>query len=227
MKKLEHTFIKDNNLFTQVKRNDKAALYKRTTMEGALVSYEVFAIMTKNDAEVYPNQNSQWAWYPISEDRANNWFDRITSGETVIPQVDPETGDPLETDERSLDEIPNMIVSTDTVQAQPVDPTNPDTEVPVVDIPTVETTADGGTVVTVAKVKKNKVLPTYIFPTKVEWIRDEFAELNGMDHHPAHSDSYGPLAALIKAGKVIEVRKAKVGRGRPRSFYSVVVPAVV
>ena len=230
MKQLETQFTQNDNVFTQVKRNDKAALYKRTNLEGGFVSYEVFAIKTKAEAEVYPNQTamSRWAWCPVAEDRANLWFDRLTNGDVVIPEVDPETGEPLEAaDNRSLDELPDVIVSTDTVQTQPVvvandDPTAPDVDVPVVEIPTVDVTPDGGAVVTVAKVVKNKVLPTYKFPNTAEWLRDDFAELNGMDHHPAHSDSYGPLAALVKAGKVVEVKKAKVGKGRPRSFYSVV-----
>ena len=235
MKQLETQFTQNDNVFVQVKRNDKAALYKRSTLEGGFVSYEVFAIKSKNDVEIYPNQTamSRWAWCPVAEDRANLWFTRLTTGTVVIPEVDPETGDALEADNRSLDELPDVNVSVDTVQTQPVavvvdDPTAPSVEVPVIDIPTVDMTPDGGAVVTVAKVAKNKVIPTYKFPNMAEWLRDDFAELNGMDHHPAHSDSYGPLASLVKAGKVVEVRKAKVGKGRPRSFYSVVAtPATV
>lgn len=238
MKQLETQFTQNDNVFTQLKRNDKAALYKRTNLEGGFVSYEVFAIKTKNGAEIYPNKIAvlkKWCYCPVAEDRANLWFDRFTNDEVTPAHVDPETGEPLEAaDNRSLDELPDVIVSTDVVTPTPTvvvvndDPTAPDVEVPAVEIPVVDVTPDGGAVVTVAKVVKNKVLPTYKFPNTAEWLRDDFAELNGMDHHPAHSDSYGPLAALIKAGKVKELRKDKIGKGRPRSIYAVVpAPATV
>lgn len=228
MKQLETQFVQDNNNFTQVKRTDKAAIYKRETLEGQFVSYEVFAIMSKNGAEIYPNKLAfgrgalTWAWCPIAEDRANIYFDRMNNGDVPIPQIDPETGEIINnTTEVSLEETPEVtpaqpVVSTD-------DPTAP------TPTPEVLPTPDGGAVVTVAKVTKTqKVIPTYVFPNKTEWLRDDFAELNGMDHHPAHSDSYGPLMALVKAGKVKEVKKALVGKGRPRSFYSVVAtPATV
>lgn len=269
MKQLENILTLDGgHTATLVKRNDKAAIYRRETAEGQFVSFEVFAIMTKDGAEIYPNQKAvqnRWCTCPTSEAKANTWFDRFVNGEVVIPNVDPVTGEPLEVaDNRSLDELPDVNVSVDIpapvvvvtdispegavdnpiilpavdtteIVSVPVDsvpavevpavedPTAPD-EVPTVEVPEVEVTptVDGGMAVTVAKVVKTKVLPTYNFPTKAEWLRDDFAELNGMDHHPAHSDSYGPLMALIKAGKVREVKKAVVGKGRPRSFYAVV-----
>jgi hypothetical protein len=236
MKQLETTFTQNNEVFTQIKRSDKAALYKRETLEGAPVSYEVFAIKTKNDAEIYPAKHAfggilGWAWCPIQLEKAETYFSRLNNGEVTLANVDPETGEVVATaDERSLDELPDVNVSTEVVASVDVDPTAPvvvetPEETPVVVLPTV----DGGGVVTVAVVKKNKVakvLPTYKFPAG-EWLRDDFAQLNGMQHHPAHSDSYGPLASLIKAGKVTEVRKEKRGAGKPRSIYTEVVATPV
>lgn len=247
MKQLDSKITLDNHdVSTLVKRTAKAALYKRETPEGAPVSYEVFAIRSKNGAEIYPARTAYgqgqltWAWCPISLEKAEKIFnlvDKSGSPDGYVPlweNIDPETGERIEVSEpedvvtqetpipttemvETVNEVPEVVVS------------EPTPEVPEVDIitPTVESTADGGAVVVVAKTKKTqvktkKVLPTYKFPALSEWLRDDFAEINGMDHHPAHSDSYGPLMQLIKAGKVVEVKKAKVGKGRPRSFYSVV-----
>lgn len=223
MKQLETQFTQNDHLFTQVKRNDKAALYKRTNLEGGFVSYEVFAIKSKNDIEVYPNQTamSRWAWCPVAEDRANNWFDRITKGDVVIPDIDPETGEALNSDNRSLDELPDVVVSTDTVQTQPVvvstdDPTVPEDDIPVIDIPEVEATTDGGAVVTVAKVKKNKVLPNYNFPVG-EFTQAQFANANGL---PERGTVWGVLDKLVKDGKLNKVLKP-LGKGRPSQIFTV------
>jgi hypothetical protein len=231
MKSLETSFQLDNNQFTQVKRNEKAALYKRETLEGAFVSYEVFAIKTKNDQEIYPNKiaMSKWAWCPIAENRANIWFDRLTAGEVVIPQVDPETGDVLETSNISTEtETPVVVVETPVVETPVVveDPTAPtvvipEVEIPVVEIPVnvVQPTPDGGAVVTVATVKKNKVTSALKLPSG-EWTRTDFAILNGLK--PKNSESYGALMREIKLGRVKELRKEK-GKGKPHSVYSGVV----
>jgi adenylate cyclase len=50
----------------------------------------------------------------------------------------------------------------------------------VVEVPEVQSTVDGGAVVTVAKVRKAKVYPTMKIPAG-EFLRDDFAELNGFD----------------------------------------------
>ena len=247
MKSLETNFTKDSHNFSQIKRNTKAALYKRETLEGAFVSYEVFGIMVKNGSEIYPNQTAvvqKWCYCPVSEDRANLWFDRFTNGDVILPHVDPETGESIEiADNRSLDELPDV---DGTMTIEPVaevkipldiDPTNPnpepepvvevpvDTVIPTVDVPTVEITPDGGAVVTVAKVRQNKVYPTMILPTG-EFTRTQFAILNNLK--PANSESYGALIREVKAGRVVEVRKDNSGKGKAKSIYSMVVatPAV-
>jgi len=258
MKQLENIVtIEGGHTATLVKRNDKAAIYKRETAEGQFVSYEVFAILTKDGMEIYPNQaavRNRWCVCPLNEAKANVWFDRYTNGEVTFANVDPVTGDPIEaTDNRNLDELPDVNVSVSdttpaetepTVVTEPVvevavesspaveiptveDPTAPpEVEIPTVEVPDVVPTADGGAVVTVAKVRQAKVYPTMKLPVG-EFLRDDFAELNGMDHHPAHSDSYGPLMREIKEGRVIELRKEQRGKGRPRSIYTAVTPTTV
>ncbi len=230
MKQLENQITLENNdVATLVKRTDKAAIYKRESSTGEFISFEVFAIMTKDGMEIYPNKTAfgrgplTWAWCPILEDRANVYYDRLNNGDVVIPQVDPVTGEVISdnTTEVSLDEMPDVNVDTPTIATETtVDPTIPEVTAPPVPPtePTVQTTPDGGAVVTVAKVRKTKVYPTMKLPVG-EFIRDEFAELNGFDHHPSHSDSYVPLMREIKEGRVREVRKEKRGPGRPRSVY--------
>jgi len=251
MKKLENTFEKDSNKFSLVARDEKAAMYLRKTLEDTLVCYEVFSIKSKNNEEIYPEAHAfgKWAWAPKSMDRAQTYFDRISKGEIVIPDVDPTTSEmiPLEND-MSLEEmmaesevenvsqpVENVVVES-VVTTIPVETTvEPTIEIPIVvnsPVETVETpvettdkvevtpTNDGGVLVTVAKVKKDKV--TYLYPTG-EFLRNDFAKMNGMDHTPPHSDSYGPLMAEIKAGRVVELRKEKMGKGKPRSIYSAVV----
>lgn len=118
MKQLENTLTLDGgHTATLVKRNDKAAIYKRETAEGQFVSFEVFAIKSKDGVEIYPNQKAvqaKWAFCPMNKQRAEVWFDRITNGDIVIPDVDPITSEPIETvDSRSLDELPDVNVSVD------------------------------------------------------------------------------------------------------------------
>jgi hypothetical protein len=232
MKNLDTTFTQDNNVFTQIKRSDKAACYKRETLEGSLVSYEVFAIKTKNDAEIYPAKHAfggvlGWAWCPISPEKAELYFDRLNKGEITLADVDPETGIVNQsTDDRSLDELPDVNVSTETVVAVDLDPTAPTTvetpvETPIVVLPTV----DGGAVVTVAVVKQNKVYPALKLPNG-EFTRTDFANLNGLK--PCNSESYGALMREIKQNRVIELRKDS-GKGKPHSVYTAktVVPTVI
>lgn len=160
MKQLENIVtIEGGHTATLVKRNDKAAIYKRETAEGQFVSFEVFALLTKDGMEIYPNQKAvqnRWCMCPTSEAKANTWFDRFTNGDVAIPNVDPVTGEPLEAaDNRSLDELPDVNVSVDvptpavaepvvvvadipaeTVAGEP--PAEPVVEVPVVEVPAVE-----------------------------------------------------------------------------------------
>lgn len=256
MKKLENILtIEGGHTATLVKRNDKAAIYKRETAEGQFVSFEVFAIMTKDGMEVYPNQKAvqnRWCMCPMTEAKATTWFDRFTNGDVAIPNVDPVTGETIEkVDNRNLDELPDVNVSVDVpaplgsndnpVILPPVDPTDivsvPSVEVPIVEdpmatveVPTVEVpevtpTVDGGVVVTVATVKAKKVFPALLLPVG-EWTRTDFANLNGLK--PANSESYGALMREVKAGRVKELRKESSGRGKPKSIYTAVTaPATV
>jgi hypothetical protein len=228
MKQLDTKLTLENNdISTQIKRSNKAAIYKRETPEGQFVSYEVFAIKTKNGAEVYPKKiafgrgTMTWAWCPIDLKRAEVYYNRLENEEIRLAQVDPETGEiipdvetPSVTDVEVSLELPANEVITQTDTAPKDDIIQPPQ-------PTVQTTPDGGAVVSVAKVTPKKITTHFKFP-KGEWLRDDFAKMNGMAHHPAHSDSYGPLMQLVKAGKVKEVRKEKRGPGKPRSIYTVV-----
>lgn len=228
MKQLDTKLTLENNdVSTQIKRSDKAALYKRETPEGQFVSYEVFAIKSKNDAEVYPNKTAfgrgimTWAWCPIDLNRAEVYYNRLENGEVLLAQVDPETGEIIpntETPSAGDVEVSLEVPTDGTITQAEISPEEDIIQPPQ---PTVQTTPDGGAVVSVAKVTPKKVTTHFKFP-KGEWLRDDFAKLNGMAHHPAHSDSYGPLMQLVKAGKVKEVRKEKRGPGKPRSIYTVV-----
>lgn len=143
MKKLETNFTLDNHNFTQVKRSDKAAIYRRETAEGQLVSFEVFAVRSKDGAEVYPNQKAvqnRWCMCPTNETKANTWFDRFNNGEVVIPNVDPVTGEPLDVaDNRSIDELPDVNVPIDLSVPAPA-PAPLAVEIPTVELPAVDPT---------------------------------------------------------------------------------------
>lgn len=244
MKTLETQFVNDDNTFTQIKRTDKAALYKRETLEGNFVSYEVFQIKTKDGQEIYPTQESfsKWAWCPILEDRANTVYDRINNGDMVIPDYDPITNTvaPLENDPSleelmAEDETPTVV---SVVESTPIVETNDDPTAPeagvvepeVVEIELEETveptvvnsTVDGGAVVTVAKVKKVKVpktdkTQTAVIPTG-EFTQAQFAVANGM---PLRGAVWGRLDNLVQSGKLVKVLK-QVAKGRPTAFYQVV-----
>ncbi len=243
MKQLETTFELDDNRFTQLKRSASAAIYKRETMEGNLVSYEVFAVKSKNGVEVYPQKHAfgKWAWCPISLDKAEIYFDRIDSSETVIPDVDPETSEVVRDEvEVSLDDMPDVnvegqvsvqttadapvVVSLESVEAGE-DPTVPDEVVvePVAEVvPEVNTevqpTPDGGAVVTVAKVKKEKVEMVFIIP-KGEFTQAQFAVANGL---PERGVVWSRLDSLVKAGKLNKAL-VKMGKGRPTQVFTEVV----
>jgi hypothetical protein len=262
MKQLENILSLDGgHTATLVKRNDKAAIYKRETAEGQFVSFEVFAIKSKDGVEIYPNQKAvqtKWAFCPMNLERAKTWFDRIVNGDVIIPNVDPVTGEPLEAaDNRSLDELPDVNVSVDvpapvvvvtdispevaldnpvilpavdptdivsvpvdsvpaveipTVEIPTEDPTAPD-DVPVVEVPEVTPTADGGVVVTVAKVSKGVV--TMVIPTG-EFTQADFANANGL---PERGVVWSKLDSLVKAGKLAK-RFGTTGKGRPKAFFT-------
>lgn len=246
MNKLETNFTLDNNNFTQLKRTDTAALYKRETPEGTLVSYEVFAVKTKDGSEVYPNSNAfggnfKWAWAPISQDRANVLFDRLANNEVVVPDVDPITGEMNRPEnDPSLEEV---LASEDPTPVQEIvnEPPVGWTEIPagletpvvsetpavledptVVETPSVDVTPDGGAVVTVAKVKKEKVIPTMNIPSG-EFTQAEFARANGL---PERGVVWSRLDSLVQAGKLSKVLK-QIGKGRPKAFFTEIVGDVV
>ncbi len=219
MKQLETTFTLDNNNFTQVKRNDKAAIYRRETSEGQFVSFEVFAVRSKDDVEIYPSAGAvnKWLYAPISEDRANLWFDRFTNGEVSGFQgLDPITAEPvaLENDP-SLEEVMATPVSTEEVTevttptVEVEDPTVPEETIPVVN-----PTPDGGVAVTVATVKDKVV--TYNYPVG-EFTQAQFANVNGM---PERGTVWSVLDKLVKGGKLDKVLK-KLGKGRPSQVFTV------
>jgi hypothetical protein len=146
MKQLEITFVKDNNIFTQLQRNDKAAMYKRETADHQFVSFEVFAILSKNGVEIYPEKHamSKWAWCPLKQERADRMFNDLTAGDIVIPAVDPETSEmiPLEFDP-SYDEVmaQDEAVTTEAVAVEAV--AEPIVEAPVtISIPVEEILED-------------------------------------------------------------------------------------
>lgn len=234
MKQLENTFELENNKFTQVKRSDKAALYKRETLEGQFVSYEVFAIRTKNDVEIYPNKTAfgrgvtSWAFCPMDLKRADVYYDRFEKVgekdgfEPTWIHTDPETGEIIPEETPTIENVEVSLETPKNEQATDIT-TSPEPDIvqpPQPEQPMVQVTPDGGAVVTVAKVTKTqKVLPTFKFP-KGEWTRTDFALLNNLK--PCNSESYSALMREIKAGRAKEVRKDKSGKGKPRSIYTTV-----
>jgi hypothetical protein len=216
MKQLETNFTLDNHHFTQIKRNDKAAMYRRETTDGHFVSFEVFMLMTKDGAEIYPNQKAvvnKWCFCPVAESRANIWFDRITNGDIPVPSVDPVTGEHIESE---ISTLPDEPVSVETPVAEvlpevstvetPVDPLH--TEKVVAEV---VTTPDKGAAVVVAKVKNDKV---YVIPTG-EFTQAGFANANGL---PERGIVWSILDKLVKSGKLSKELR-KMGRGRPSQVF--------
>jgi len=264
MKQLENTFERDNNKFSQMTRNDKTALYVRKTFEDTFVCYEVFAVKTMNDEEIYPLEPAfgKCAWAPKSIERAQTYFDRISKGEIVIPDINPLTGEmiPLVNDP-SLDEmmaeaeipVTNVV---ETIPAETVAPVvvenvitipvetvaEPVIDVPIVIVNPVESTVtqvettetvtapseivpietvakvdvtptnDGGALVTVAKVKKNKV--EMVIPLG-EFTQAQFAIANNL---PVRGVVWSRLDFLVNSGKLNKSFR-KVGKGKPTAFY--------
>ncbi len=238
----------DSDQFTQIKRSDKAALYKRETAEGAFITFEVFAIKAKNDVEVYPNEDamSKWAWCPISQTRAETYFKRINDGEIAIPNVDPETSEmiPLENDP-SLEELmaqDDPIVTTAVIVQAPV------VEIPVdvlVEDPTAPTATQHSveTAITAnadvspipltipdvtplvdgsAAVTVAKVTKTKVQPTMViptgSFTQAQFAVANGL---PERGIVWSKLDFLVQNGKLNKTMQ-KMGRGRPAAVFTAV-----
>ena len=81
MKALETTIKKNGFTYTQIKRNERAALYEQATATGTVIGYEVFRIRSHNGytlagqtfppAEMFPNNEAfgtwAWAYRPASE----------------------------------------------------------------------------------------------------------------------------------------------------------------
>jgi hypothetical protein len=221
MKQLDATFVLDNNKFTQVKRSDKAALYKRETMEGALVSYEVFSIRIKNDAEVYPKKHAfggilAWAWCPITMDRAELYYGRLERDEVLKSQVDPETGE-LPVDQSAVIVTLPILNQEVSLEAQPVnepdivDPTDP-TALPA-PLPTVTATIGGAKLVEVAKVTPKEII--WKIPTG-EFTQAEFARANKL---PERGVVWSRLDKLVRDGKLNKSMK-QLGKGRPTAIFS-------
>ena len=96
MKLLETEFVQNSDkrgdmTFKQVKRNEYAALYRRYTMEGRPVEFEVFQIKEAGGQvfekfyepyEQYPGAAAfgKTAWTVLDEARANLIYDEITAG---------------------------------------------------------------------------------------------------------------------------------------------------
>jgi hypothetical protein len=229
---------------TLVERNDKAALYRRSSPEGTFLSFDVFAVKSSGGVEVYPTveaSHSGWAWSPSSEERARTWFDRITNGDVVIPDVDPITGEPVGADTRSLDELPDIVEATigepgpvvdvpivventaedvevpeveiPTVEVPEVDPTEPTVEVPTVEVPTV--TSEGGTTPVKGRGRKPADLSKLVIP-EGEFDQATFARANGL---PERGVVWSRLDSLVSAG-TISKRFASEGKGRPKAYFT-------
>jgi len=178
MKQLLNTFVADDNTFTQLERTDKAALYERKTLEGVLVSYEVFAVKTKNDTEVYPQKNAfgKWAWNASSDAKANVLFDRLNEGVVTVMEVDPETGEAIRAEnEQTYEQLmaePDVTATND-VNETPFSLEDPTAPVVADEVKTeVQPTVESGVVATVTEVKPVKaVKPTKVKAVKVKSVK--------------------------------------------------------
>lgn len=228
---LEKEFVSNydksgNNKFIQVKRNNKAAVYRREKMDGKIVGFEVFKIkvqpagtkfpngvVTTEDQEKYPTANvfGKWAWFVNSEIRANVWFDRISADEVVIPDYNPETGevDRPENDP-SLEEVmnqPDKVKKTSNKVTQTV------TLLPMTPTSTVEPKKRG-------RKPKNLQPIEYKIP-EGEFDRTAFAKFNDLPFEPVDQNSYVGIKSLIEKGLIIKAREQYTG-SRPKSIYKAV-----
>jgi hypothetical protein len=111
MNKLPETFINEDKTYTQVKRNDIAAIYSVVyTDTQTLVGFEVFKIRVIDGNETYPvNRDfvNGWAKSPAMLEKAETWLDRYTTGEAITPVTDND-GNIIVDNGPSLDDIDNM-----------------------------------------------------------------------------------------------------------------------
>lgn len=68
MKKLDNVVQKNGFIYTLVKRNEKAAIYRQEDKEGELQGYEVFRIKTVKDKEVFGNHIEAHEKFPANKD---------------------------------------------------------------------------------------------------------------------------------------------------------------
>lgn len=109
MKQLEQKFVRNSdgngkNTFTQIRRDGDVALYRRETMDGHLVGYEVFkfniilkgaegrgGIIVDEDYERYPSKGSfgKSAWFIGGKNAEDRAMERFTELVTGIKTVEP------------------------------------------------------------------------------------------------------------------------------------------
>lgn len=122
MKQLEQKFVRNSdgngkNTFTQIRRDGDVALYRRETMGGHLVGYEVFkfnvilkgaegrgGITVDEDYERYPSKGSfgKSAWFiggKNAEDRAMERFTELVTGIKTVEPVNTTENDGDDDDE--------------------------------------------------------------------------------------------------------------------------------
>ncbi len=109
MKTLEKTFVKNcdksgDHKFIQVRRDGNVCLYRRETLEGRLIGFEVFTTKVikagtplpgggaeVEDREPYPGKSSfgRTAWQisgPDSDKRANERFEALVKGDVKVEE---------------------------------------------------------------------------------------------------------------------------------------------
>lgn len=250
---LPETIVQGSYTLTQIKRTDRVAMYKREDESGNFTNYEIFATLHKNGQEFYPTPAAfgKWAWAPVSEERANTYYDRVENGDVVIPNVDPETSEliPLDNDP-SLEELMAQedVVSTPIPledAAELADGMIEEGALPsVVDEPTVEVSLVEE-VVEAPKVEEvaaeeivgggTTPIESVVVETKVAKVRKprvekeyqyptgEFtqAQFAVANGMPERGAVWGVLDKLVNSGKITKVLK-QVGKGRPTQFFTIV-----
>lgn len=213
MKSLENQFVANydkcgNNTFTCVKRNDKAAIYERTSPDGGFPMYEVFAIKTvkagtklpdgnevKESYEKYPTKNAfgKWAWCTTSVDRANKHFDRICGNEAVVVNCDAVTDEIVQpADDLSLEEIPDPAPAP-----APAYNTSPEHQ----DSPTIDPIV--GRVLT----RMGIDIDRFVGAIKAEFAADPSAFSVPINMH--NDDPTAPAPVKVKAEKPVKIKKIK------------------
>jgi hypothetical protein len=254
MKQLEKLFTENNVVFSLVKRSEKACLYRRDTLEGQFVSYDVFAIKTKDGQEVYPNTTAigRWAWSPIAENRAETYFEGITAGDVVIPDIDPVTGEAISVEnDMTLEElmaeteILETSIPTETLVSTPislvelvepsvetVDPTAPIQTKSIVDESVISNVTNIEVIQpTVEKTNDGGVVVTVakVTKTKIQVAMvipsGEFtqAQFAVANGLPERGIVWSKLDGLVQSGKLTKELKQLNQRGRATAVYSEVV----